>query len=175
MRRDKFKEGAKTVLVTTLKFTILLPFYIYYNLSDKYGVDLNKAYYRYIIKNKSKYKEKVLSEIIKYITNRSMPRVISRYKGRDFIYNIFLERHSDCSADLHLKDFISYSSHGFRKRTNKISKAYYNACRSEKRDVEYNWFMDELEKYFINADFNVKRDIHKSWYEETEFIELTLK
>lgn len=158
-----------------LRYTILLPFYIYYKLQHKYKGGLNKRYYKYIIKNKSRYKDKVLNEVIKHIVNKDMPRKISRYKGEDFIYCIFLEKHTDSSADLHLKDFISYSTYSLKKRVNKLSKRYYNACRSEKQGIEYNWFMNELEKYFIDAGFNVERDIYKSWYEETEFIDLSFK
>ncbi|WP_434417008.1 hypothetical protein [Tissierella praeacuta] len=154
-------------------YTIFLPFYIYYKLDDKYRERINKKRYEYMIKNKENYKNKVLKEIIKYIVNKDIPRTRPSKDG-DIIYTIFLDKQNDdLNGDLHLKDFISYWSYG--NKYNKKSRKYYRACSSLKQSIEYNWFLDQIEKYFKESDIKVIRDYWLNWGNKYEYIDLIIK
>lgn len=178
VNKYKAKITFKSGIDLFLRYTIFLPFYIYYKLDDKYKYrdKINKKRYEYIIKNKEKYKSKVLKEVLNYIVNKDIPRELARLsdKKEEVAYTIFLDkRNDDCHGDLHLKDFICCWSYG--NKYNKKSRKYYRACDSLKQDIEYGWFLDQIEKYFKESDIKVIRDYWASWGNKYEYIDLIIK
>jgi len=181
------KDNAKNIIGKTgknvLAFTIFLPFTIYYILKDKYGEKIRQKQYNRIIQNKEKYKEKVLKEIIGYMVKKDIPNTVNaKRKSGEYVTREYLiykdERYDegDIFGDFHLKDFISFTSCGGRKTYNKKSIKYYNACEYYKQDIEYDWVMNEIEKYFRQfEDMEVERGFHKEWGKEYEYILLKVK
>ena len=89
------KDNAKNIIGKTgknvLAFTIFLPFTVYFTLEDKYGANLRQKQYGYIIKNKEKYKEKVLKEILDYMVKKDIPKKINRkYNNGEYVSEEYL-------------------------------------------------------------------------------------
>lgn len=181
------KDNAKNIIGKIAKyvlaFTIFLPFTIYYILKDKYGEKIRQKQYNRIIQNKEKYKEKALKEIIGYMVKKDIPNTVNaKRKSGEYVtreYLIYKDKRydeGDIFGDFHLKDFISFRSCGGRKTYNKKSIKYYNACEYYKQDIEYDWVMNEIEKYFRQfEDMEVERGFHKEWGKEYEYILLKVK
>ena len=179
------KDNAKNIIGKTgknvLAFTIFLPFTVYFTLEDKYGANLRQKQYGYIIKNKEKYKEKVLKEILDYMVKKDIPKTISRknnngeYVSEEYlIYRDERNNYGDVFGDFHLESFISIWSYG--KKHNKKAMKYYNACKSSKEIMEYDWFMDEIEEYFRQfEDIEVERGFQKIWGVKYEYILLKVE
>lgn len=149
-----------------------MPFTIYY----KYEDTLRDKYYKHLIKDEKKYRNKVFKEILNYITKVNMPITVSRHKTTEYI--IYKEwRDDNICGDFHLKDFISYHSVGNRKTYNKKAMRYYNACTSNHIPIDYDWFMNEIEKYFKQfEDIEVERDTFDClWGGKSEYILLNIK
>ena len=153
-KKGKAKKIIGKIMRYTLAFTILLPFTIYYKLKDRYGCKVKLKQYNCVIQKKEKYKGKVLKEILGYMVKRDIPRTVNRknrsgkYVTREYlIYKNKENEFDDISGDFHLKDFIDIRSYGSKKIYNKKSMKYYNACKSSKESMEYDWFMDKIEEY----------------------------
>lgn len=179
------KDNAKNIIGKTgknvLAFTIFLPFTVYFTLEDKYGANLRQKQYGYIIKNKEKYKEKVLKEILDYMVKKDIPKKINRkYNNGEYVSEEYLiyrderNNYGDVFGDFHLESFISIWSYG--KKHNKKAMKYYNACKSSKEIMEYDWFMDEIEEYFRQfEDIEVERGFQKIWGVKYEYILLKVE
>lgn len=179
------KDNAKNIIGKTgknvLAFTIFLPFTVYFTLEDKYGANLRQKQYGYIIKNKEKCKEKVLKEILDYMVKKDIPKKINRkYNNGEYVSEEYLiyrderNNYGDVFGDFHLEGFISIWSYG--KKHNKKAMKYYNACKSSKEIMEYDWFMDEIEEYFRQfEDIEVERGFQKIWGVKYEYILLKVE
>lgn len=182
LNKANSKDNAKNIIGKivryVLAFTILLPFTIYYILKGQYGEKIRQKQCNRIIRNKEKYKEKVLKEIIGYMVKKDIPNTVNaKRKSGEYVtreYLIYKDKRydeGDIFGDFHLEDFISFKSCWGRKVYNKKAMKYYRACRDSKETIEYNWFMDEIEKYFRQfEDMETERGFHKAWGKEYEYI-----
>lgn len=90
------------------------------------------------------------------------------------IYRDERNNYGDVFGDFHLEGFISIWSYG--KKHNKKAMKYYNACKSSKEIMEYDWFMDEIEEYFRQfEDIEVERGFQKIWGVKYEYILLKVE
>lgn len=177
---SRIKDTLEKIMRYALAFTILLPFTVYYLLKDKYGERVKQKQYNIIIQNKEKHKEKVLKEIIDYMIKKDIPRTVNakrksgEYVTREYlIYKDARYDEGDIFGDFHLEDFISFRSCGGRKTYNKKSMVYYDACKYYKQNIEYGWFMNQIEKYFKQfEDMEIERGFYKVYERDYEYIVL---
>ena len=160
-----------------LAYTVFLPYTIYYKNKGK----IHEKQHRRIVNNKEKYKDKVLKEILNYMTRKDIPKAFTqKYRSEECSekeYLIYKDERSDWGdifGDFHLKDFISIWSYG--KKHNKKAMKYYNACKAYKQNIEHSWFMDEIEKYFRKfKDIQVERGSQKIWGSRYDYILLKVR
>lgn len=176
-RKQKVKNLFNKTITYVLTYTIFLPYTICYKSKNK----IEKKQYDYVIKNKEKYKEKVLKEILNYMTKKDIPKTVNRkcksgkYVTKEYlIYKDGRSNYGDIFGDFHLKDFISIWSYG--EKHNKKAMKYYSACKVRREAIEYDWFMNKIEKHFkLFKDIKVERGSQKIWGTEYEYILLRIE